>query len=301
MKRWRTRTIQANTARYLEEYCNKVCFRMCGDVYLKNIYGFYCLTIQDLYMGMYTGIYDEDVMVNIEDWKHCRMEKSDLGGSLLICIESDENKTKVVYISARRYVCLIQHMEGLNIEREQETRVQERDSTCITASEYAAVMVSIVHLSVDQIINSHVIEFQEMIKGCTPEEIAECKKVRRKGRNRLATQRLRQRKTDLIDELKEKLSEKRREGREWQTKMDRAVEARNRMLERQNWAIEEVLRSHGLNNQTHTIEIVNGSANIARRVVYPFLQSGEDDLQENSFKEGDNEDWLEFSKRQKQK
>ena len=32
----------------------------------ENIYGFYCLTIQDLYMGMYTGIYDEDVMVNIE-------------------------------------------------------------------------------------------------------------------------------------------------------------------------------------------------------------------------------------------
>ena len=83
-----------------------------GGVYLKIYYGFYCLTIQDLYMGMYTGIYDEDVMVNIEDWKQCRMEKSDFGGSLLTYVESDENKTKVEYILTRRCDCLTQHMQG---------------------------------------------------------------------------------------------------------------------------------------------------------------------------------------------
>ena len=73
------------------------------------------------------------------------------------------------------------------------------------------------------------------------------------------------------------------------------MEVRDGMQRRQDLLIDEILCSQGLNSQTHTIELATFS--IVRRVVHPFSQTGEDDLQENSFKEGDNEDWLEFSKR----
>ena len=166
----------------------------------------------------------------------------------------------------------------------------------MSASEYAVTMVSINHLSIDRIVNSNVMEFKEMMKTCSPAVIAECKKVRQKGRNRLATQRLRQKKVELINELKEKLSERKRKGRELQTRGNQLIEVRDGMVRRQNLVIDEILRSQGLNGQTHTIELASGTFSIVRRVVHPFSQTGGDDLQENSFREGDNAEWLEFSK-----
>ena len=147
-------------------------------------------------------------------------------------------------------------------------------------------MVSINHLSLDRIINSNIIEFRGMMEGEEPEVIEECRKVRTKGRNKLATRRLRKKKAELIDELKKKLSEKEREGREVQTRLNQRMEARDRMQRRQDLLIDEILRSQGLNSQTHTVELPTCS--IVRRMLPSFLQIGEYDLQENSFREGDN-------------
>ena len=159
-------------------------------------------------------------------------------------------------------------------------------------------MVSIDHLSLDRIVNSNAIEFRGMMEGCIPEVIEECKKVRKKGRNRLATQRLRKKKVDLIDELKKKLSERKREGRELRTRENQLMEVRDGMVRRQDLLIDEILCSQGLNSQTHTMELATFS--IVRRVVHSFLQTGDYDLQENSFREGDNAEWLEFCEQEQQ-
>ena len=166
----------------------------------------------------------------------------------------------------------------------------------VSVSEYAVTMASVNHLSIDLIVNSDVTEFNGMMKTCSPAVVAECKKVRQKEGNRLAQQRLRQKKAELISELKEKLSEKEREGREIQTRENQIIEVRDGMLREQNLCIDEILRSKGLNGQTHTIELTSGNFSIVRRVVHPFSQTGGDDLQENSFREGDNPEWAELSK-----
>ena len=70
-------------------------FNKCyGVVYLEIYWEFYCLTIQDLYMKVYTEIYDEDMMVNIEDWRDYRLERSNPGTSLLISIEFNEKENE---------------------------------------------------------------------------------------------------------------------------------------------------------------------------------------------------------------
>ena len=102
----------------------------------------------------------------------------------------------------------------------------------------------------------------------------------------------------MIDELKKKLSEKEREGREVQTRLNQRMEVRDGMQRRQDLLIEEILCSQGLNSQTHTVELATFS--VVRRMVPSFLQTGEYDLQENSFREGDNAEWLEFCEQEQQ-
>ena len=170
----------------------------------------------------------------------------------------------------------------------------------MTASECTIDMVSIDHLSFDRIVNSRVTEFQEMMQGRPLEVIVECRKVRTREKNRLATQRLRQKKVDFIVELERKLSEEERKGREMKEKENQAIEARDGMRRRQDLFVDEIVCSQGLDNQIYTIDLASGSFDIVRRVVEPFSQTGGHGLQEDSFREGDNVEWLEFCEQEQQ-
>ena len=173
-------------------------------------------------------------------------------------------------------------------------RVHETVSTGLTALECIIDMASIDSLSFDWIVNSPTTEFQDVMRGRSLEVIIECKKVRAKEKNRLATQRLRQKKMDLIVDLERQLSEKVREGKEIKEKENQAIETRDGMRREQDRLIDEIVCSQGLDNKIYTIDVVSGSCHIVRRVVEPFSQTGGHGLQEDSLREGDNVEWQEF-------
>ena len=145
-------------------------------------------------------------------------------------------------------------------------------------------MASVDSLSFDWIVNSPTAEFQFEMQGHSLEVVMECKKVRAKEKNRLATQRLRQRQTDLIADLERQLSEKKRKGRELKEMENRAMEERDGMRRRTDRVVDEIVRSRGLDNQIYTIDVAGGNFDIVRRVAEPFLQTGGHGMQEDSFR-----------------
>ena len=166
-------------------------------------------------------------------------------------------------------------------------RVHETVSTGLTALECIIDMASIDSLSFDWIVNSSTTEFQEEMQGRSLEVVLECKKVRAKEKNRFATQRLRQKKTDLIVDLERQLSEKERKGREIKEKENQMIEVRDGMRRRQDRLVDEIVCSWGLDNQIYTLDVASGSFDVVRRVVEPFSQTGGYGMQEDSFREGD--------------
>ena len=166
-------------------------------------------------------------------------------------------------------------------------------SLCVTAFKYRVVMESIPFLSVEQIVDSSGIVFQGLIRELTNDQKAYYNDVRRKGRNKLATRRLRKKKVDLIEELTKKLCEKRKVGKDWETRLERALVVRDRMAAK-------ILLVHGLNNQTHVVEINGDQIRINARSENrggSFVVQRHDDLQENSVEEEKDEEWwLEFCK-----
>ena len=148
-------------------------------------------------------------------------------------------------------------------------------------------MASIDSLSFDWIVNSSTTEFQHEMQGRSLEVVMECKKVRAKEKNRFATQRLRQKKTDLIVDLERQLSEKERKGREIKEKENQMIEVRDGMRRRQDLLVDEIVCSWGLDNQIYTLDVASGSLDVVRRVVEPFSQTGGYGMQEDSFREGD--------------
>ena len=186
-------------------------------------------------------------------------------------------------------------LAALSIYKEQKNwSVHETVSTGLTASEWIIDMASIDVLSFDRIVNSRTTEFQDMMRGRPLEVVIECRKVRTREKNRLATQRLRQGKADLIVELERKLFEKVREGKEIKEKENQAIETRDGMRREQDRLIDEIVCSQGLDNKIYTIDVASGSCDIVRRVVEPFSQTGGHGLQEDSLREGDNVEWQEY-------
>ena len=156
-------------------------------------------------------------------------------------------------------------------------------------------MPSIDVLSFNRIVGSGIMEFRAMMRGRSLEVVNECRKLRMREKNRLAAQRLRQGKVNLIVELERKLLEKVKEGKEILEKEKRAIEKRERLRREQDQLIDEIVCSHGLDKEIYTIDIDSGSSAIVRRVVEPVLRTWGHGLQEDSFKEGDIPEWAELS------
>ena len=88
LRRWRIRTFQADDTRYLEEYCNEVCFRTYGrfysmimdfskwygDVYLRIYFGFYYFDDSRFVHGICMRMNDGDMKLNVEGWGEYRVE-----------------------------------------------------------------------------------------------------------------------------------------------------------------------------------------------------------------------------------
>ena len=148
-------------------------------------------------------------------------------------------------------------------------------------------MPSIDVFSVDRIVHSEILEFRAMMQERSLEVVRECRKLRMLERNRLATQRLRQGKIDLIVDLERKLADKVKEGGEILEKERQAVEIRDGLRREQDQLIEEIVCSLGLDKEIYTINMDSGKVVVVRRVVEPVFRTWGHELGEDFFREGD--------------